>query len=243
MELKTHSSEHRCVSFEYKFVGEAAGAFEGYGAVFNNEDDGGDLIQPGAFTKTLQEYQARGKMPKMLLNHGSAGSGFFGASDPMADVPIGKWTSMSEDTHGLNVKGQLINLDTERGKTIHGAMKEGELDALSIGYKATNFIRGSKENEPRRTIKEIKLYEVSPVTFPMNNLAVINAVKGAGIKTVREFEAFLRDVGGFSHTAARSIAIHGFKSSDPRDEAAATLKRQTLGEISRTLKDFQLPTL
>jgi phage head maturation protease len=43
--------ERKAFVFEYKFVDEAAapGTFEGYGSVFNNEDDGGDLIQPGAF--------------------------------------------------------------------------------------------------------------------------------------------------------------------------------------------------
>lgn len=212
--------DRKAVAFEYKFTaGSDAGSFEGYGSVFNNEDAYGDVITPGAFTKTLAEHGARGKMPKMLLNHGSMGGGLFGSSDPMADVPIGKWTAMSEDTHGLQVKGQLINLDTERGKTIHGAMKEGQLDGLSIGYKATDFTRGTKENEPRRTIKEIKLYEVSPVTFPANDQAMVNAVKAAGqVKTIREFETFLRDVGGFSHTAARAIAERGFKSSEPRDE-------------------------
>lgn len=216
------SYDRKSVAFEYKFAAGDTGSFDGYGAVFNNEDAYGDMIMPGAFTKTLAEHQARGKMPKMLLNHGSMGGGLFGSSDPMADVPIGKWTHMAEDSHGLQVKGQLINLDTERGKTIHGAMKEGQLDGLSIGYKATDFARGTKENEPRRTIKEIKLYEVSPVTFPANDQAMVSAVKAAGqIKTIREFENFLRDAGGFSHSAARAIAQSGFKSSEPRDEDGA----------------------
>lgn len=229
--------DRKAVAFEYKFSASDAGSFDGYGAVFNNEDAYGDVILPGAFVKTLAEHGARGKMPKMLLNHGSMGGGLFGSSDPMADVPIGKWTHMSEDSHGLNVKGQLINLDTERGKVIHGAMKEGQLDGLSIGYKATDFSRGTKENEPRRTIKEIKLYEVSPVTFPANDQAMVGAVKGFGqIKTIREFEAFLRDVGGFSHGAARSIAAGGFKSSEPRDEDGAI--RDLLRTLVSVRKSF-----
>jgi hypothetical protein len=38
------------------------------------------------------------------------------------------------------------------------------------------------------------------------------------IRTIREFEDFLRDEGGFSHAAAKAIAAGGFKASDPRDE-------------------------
>jgi hypothetical protein len=55
----------------------------------------------------------------------------------------------------------------------------------------------------------------------MNRLATITAVKAASeIKTIREFEKFLRDVGGFSPAAATSIASIGFKeaSSTLRDE-------------------------
>ncbi|MGJ5149860.1 HK97 family phage prohead protease [Bradyrhizobium sp. HKCCYLR1023] len=206
----------RAVSFQYKFVedGNPAGTFEGYGSVFNNEDDGGDLITPGAFTGVLARHAAKSTMPKMLLNHGSMG-GFFGGGDPMSDVPIGCWSGMSEDNHGLQCKGRLINLDTECGKRIYGAMKEKALDGLSIGYRVGDFVRGTKPNEPRRTIKSIKdLPEVSLVTFPMNDLARTGAVKAADIRTVREFEDALRDVLGFSHAAAKSIAQRGFKASD-----------------------------
>lgn len=53
-------------------------------------------------------------------------------------------------------------------------------------------------------------------------------VRGAGrrndvppkIQTIRDFETFLRDAGGFSREAAKAIAARGWKAtSDPRDEA------------------------
>src|SRR5690242_20357627 len=102
---------------EFKFSSDKEGEFEGYASIFGNEDGGGDVMMQGAFTDTLAEHKAAGTMPKMLLNHG--GAGMLG-SDPMADLPIGKWLAMSEDTRGLQCKGQLINLNTERGKVIHG---------------------------------------------------------------------------------------------------------------------------
>ena len=49
------------------------------------------------------------------------------------------------------------------------------------------------------------------MTFPMNELARTGAVKAADIRTVRDFEDALRDVLGFSHAAAKSIAQRGFK--------------------------------
>jgi hypothetical protein len=178
------------------------------------EDDGGNLILPGAFTGVLARHTGKGTMPKMLLNHGSMGGGLFGGNDPLADLPIGKWQALSEDSYGLASKGRPINLDTESGKRIDRAMKEGELDGQSIGYRVGEFTRGTRPNEPRRTIKTIKeLPEISLVPFPMNDLARNTAVKASDIRTVREFEDFLRDVGGFSHAASKSIARAGFKAA------------------------------
>jgi hypothetical protein len=131
---------------------------------------------------------------------------------------------MSEDDKGLTVKGRIINLDTDRGKTIHGAMKEGALDGLSIGYRAKKFTLGTKPEEPRRKLEMIDLVEVSVVTFPANGLARVASVKAAdAIETIRQFEDFLRDAGGFSHAAAKAIASRGFKAADPRDEDGADL--------------------
>lgn len=218
----TEQTKFSAAAFEYKFATSGSapeGTFEGYGAAFNNIDDGGDRLLPGCFVDTLAIYKAANRMPKMLLNHGGMGS-MFGGSDPQAMLPIGKWEAMSEDSRGLQVKGRLF-LDTAQGKNIYVPMREGELDELSIGYKANKFVRGTRKGEPDRTISSLKLIEVSPVTFGMNSLAKIQAVKAAGkLKTIREFEDFLRDVGGYSHAAAKAIAASGFKAqaSEPRDE-------------------------
>lgn len=200
---------------EVKFAADEgkAGEFEGYGAVFGNVDSYGDVIQRGAFKETLAEWEDKKTLPPMLVQHGGW------MMTDMDALPIGKWEAMSEDRTGLHVKGRLINLDTERGKTIYGAMKEGVLDGMSIGYRAKEFAIGTKPDEPRRTLKKIDLFEVSVVTFPANGKARVAAVKAANrVKTIREFEDFLRDAGGFSHAAAKAIAAGGFKAADPRDE-------------------------
>jgi hypothetical protein len=101
------SRERKAFVFEYKFVDEAAAPGEGYGSVFNNEDDGGDLILPGAFAGAIARHQAKSTMPKMLLNHGSMDGGLFGGADPMADLPVGCWNTMSEDSHGLQRQAHL----------------------------------------------------------------------------------------------------------------------------------------
>lgn len=194
------------------------GEFSGYGAIFGNTDSHGDVIEKGAFKQTLRSWEDRGKLPPMLLQHGG---GMFSGADDM--LPIGQWTDMEENSKGLKVSGKLFALGTERGQYIYEGLKSGVLDGLSIGYRAKKFSVGTKPDEPRRKLQEIDLMEVSVVTFPANGKARVGAVKAADIHTIREFEDFLRDVGGFSNSAAKAIASGGFKAADPRDEDGADL--------------------
>jgi HK97 family phage prohead protease len=204
--------EAKRTAFEFKFSDDGAkGAFSGYGAIFSNVDSYGDVLEKGAFGASLKEWEGKGKYPPMLLQHG----GFFSADDML---PIGKWTSMEENAKGLKVEGELFALQTERGQYIYEGLKSGVLDGLSIGYRAKEFVIGTKPGEPRRSLKAVELIELSVVTFPANDKARISAVKSE-IRTIRDFEAFLRDAGGYSNAAAKAIAAGGFKAQpDPRDE-------------------------
>lgn len=209
--------------FEVKFADNepVAGTFEGYGAVFGNIDSHGDVIEPGSFAKSLIERTRDGAgLPPMYKMHG--------AMTGNRHEPVGVWEAMSEDANGLFVKGRLIGLDTEQGKWTYAQLKEGALKGLSIGYRV--MPNGSKKGserigEPKRYIKAVHLREVSLVDDPSNVMARVYAMKSADaswadeIKTIREFEDFLRDVGGFSHTAAKAISAGGFKAQlEPRDE-------------------------
>ena len=217
---------------EVKFAdGDAeTGTFEGYGAVFGNVDAYGDVIQKGAFKDTLRDWKKVKRLPPMLVQHGG-----WGMTDTDA-LPVGIWEEMDEDDKGLKVKGRVINLDTERGKTIYGAMRAGALDGMSIGFRAKEFSLGTKQDEPRRTLKKIDLVELSVVTFPANGAARVDSVKSAGdITTIREFEEFLRDAGGFSHAAAKSIAAGGFKAFRPRDEDEPLEWRGAVDRVLSTL--------
>ena len=217
----------RGVAFEAKFANGSAGVFEGYGAFFNNIDSYGDLIERGAFGKSLLDRQAAGRaLPPMYKQHGAA---LFPGN---RHEPIGIWDAMSEDDSGLHVKGHLIGLDTEEGKWNYAQLREGALKGLSIGYSVPPYGArkgGDKPGEPKRYLKVLNLREVSLVDEPANALARVTAMKASlaaetaaeSIKTIRDFEEFLRDVGGFSNAAAKAIAAGGFKAkADPRDEGA-----------------------
>ena len=131
------------------------GLFEGYAAVFGNVDRTGDVIEPGAFRKTLQENP---ELP-ILWQHNPA-------------EPIGLTVAAVEDNRGLRVKGQL-NLETTRGREAYALMKQGVLRGLSIGY---DTVKEAWDGTTRK-IKEIRLWEWSLVTFPANPLAQVESIK------------------------------------------------------------------
>lgn len=217
--------ERRSIAFELRQVTEQDGArtFEGYGSVFGTVDSYNDTIVKGAFKATLKEWKARKKLPKMLLQHG--GCGFFSSNaDDM--VPIGKWEEMLEDDHGLFMKGRLFDIATDRAVATYAALKEGELDGLSIGFRT----RKSKIDEDTgiRTLTEIQLFEVSLVTFPANDPARVTAVKADGeLPTEREFERWLRREAGFTEAQAKAIISKGYRQvrreAMPSEEACEEL--------------------
>ena len=201
-----------CRLAEVKFAGgESDMSFSGYGAVFGNVDSYGDVIAPGAFSDTLARAKSTNEWPAMLAQHGS----FLGGGD---NTPVGVWTGMQEDQKGLVVEGKLA--PTPRGQELYTLMKMAPrpaINGLSIGYVPKEFSRGTRPDEPRRTLKKIDLMEVSIVTMPANPKSRVTNVKS--FPSIREFEDFLRDAGGFSLAQAKQIATSGFKSIDAARDA------------------------
>lgn len=124
------------------------GVFEGYASLFGVPDLGADVIEAGAFRETLAKREAAGV--RLLWQH-----------DP--GDPIGVWLSLTEDTHGLRVRGRL-SLEARRARDVHALIKSGAVDGLSIGFRTE---RARRETTGLRRIFRLDLWEVSVVTFPM----------------------------------------------------------------------------
>lgn len=151
--------ERKTVGFEVKEIDEEEGTFTGYAATFaKTPDSWGDIIDPGAFKKTLKE---RFKRIKILWNH-------------YILEPIGKPLEMVEDETGLLIKGKL-SLGVQRAKETLSLMKDGVITEMSIGYDTMK----ESYHEGIRHLQEIRLWDVSPVTFAANPEAVVLSVKKA----------------------------------------------------------------
>ena len=91
--------EFKRFRFKMDTYNEEEGVFSGYGAVFENIDSGGDIIEPGAFTKTLAEGWER---VKILALHNDCW------------LPIGRPVELREDQNGLYISARVS--DTTMGK-------------------------------------------------------------------------------------------------------------------------------
>lgn len=161
----------KAVGFQAIDFNTSAGSFSGYAARFGNLDQTGDVIEPGAFTKTLQEAEARRTAQRtpflwtLLYMH-----------DP--EKPIGGVTLAREDSKGLYIEG-VCDLNTALGRSVFSGMKTGYLSQFSIGYDA---VRSSKDQAGVRHLREIRLWEISSVTggFAANPDATLDL---ASVKT------------------------------------------------------------
>lgn len=137
------------------------------------------VIHRGAFTKTIQERGAAGNRGvKILLHH---------------DVtqPVGLPTRMVESDIGLEIEGKID--PTRAGRDALISMRSGTLDAVSIGFDAVKFdFEETAEGTMIRHIREVRLWEVSLVTFgadPEARITEVNSMfktRGESYKNVME---------------------------------------------------------
>lgn len=131
---------------------------EGYASVFGRRDQGGDVVEAGAYGRSLAALAAQGRRVKMLWQHD-------------ATQPIGVWDEVREDATGLYVKGRVL-AEVERGREAAALLAAGAIDGLSIGYRT---VRADRDGTGQRRLQDVELWEVSLVTFPMQLEARVSA--------------------------------------------------------------------
>lgn len=210
-----HGLDTRDFAFEVKVMRDD-GAFTGYASVFGVMDDGMDIVQKGAFLQTLSDLATKGRKVPMLWAH-------------RADKPIGTYPSIKEDDRGLLVEGKFTPGVALADET-RALMRDGAVNGLSIGFRTK--VAEYNTDTGVRTIKQVDLFEISVVTFPMLDVARAVDVKSNFQLDPRALERELKELGEFSNSeAVRATAIvkrylqreaEGAKSKTPaRDEAWA----------------------
>ena len=143
---------------------------EGYASTWTT-DNGNDRLVRGAF---LDSYRER--FVDQKAKNGKSKIKILWQHDP-ADI-IGQLLEAREDEHGLFIRVQLIKhplfVNAEKAYILS---KLGELDSFSIGYKVLKSRKVSEDGAEIKELIKVKWYEVSFVTFPMNELAEFTSVK------------------------------------------------------------------
>ena len=181
-------TERKAIAVEVK--ADKQGVIEGYASRFGEVDQGGDVVVKGAYAGSLES----GRKPKMLWQH-----------DP--SQPIGVWDEVKEDETGLHVRGRIYpDAKTANGVSILKMVEDATIDGMSIGYRTIDSERGP---DGSRMLKELDLWEISMVTFPMLPSARVDAVKAAEMSRAELEESVMRGA-VHSRSVARALLRGGY---------------------------------
>ena len=187
--------------------------FKGYASTFGNKDHCDDVIDKGAFLKSIGK-----KTPLLLLQHDAR------------DVPIGTITMIKEDEKGLYIEAEMSMADYRVSGKIAPQMRAGTFNKMSIGYRTV--VSEMNDKTGIRTLKELDLIEISLVTFPANEKASVTGVKSEfgindveNVQTRSEFEELLKSTGAFSRKACTYLASK-FQEITQSDSGVDDRKKQ-----------------
>ena len=210
-------------------IGEVAqdGSFHGYASVFGRVDLGRDVVERGAFKKSLERRGPEGI--RMLFQH-----------DPAQ--PIGSWSQIREDDRGLFVVGKLAT-GVAKARDVLELMRGRALDGLSVGFRTIQSVKDARTGV--RHIRKADLWEISVVTFPMQPEARIENVKGVdadnrAIPSTREFERWLVRDAGLTRSEAKTVIVKGFAYLKRERDAALAMPHNLADRLRQAAKQFQL---
>jgi HK97 family phage prohead protease len=208
--------EYRSVPLvDVKASGEP-GQFSGRASVYGVVDSYGDVVMPGAFTKTLQKSNNR---IKVLAQHNP-------------DDVIGLAT-LEDSADALMASGSLV-LELQSAKDMYTRLTNGLIDGISIGYVTEN---ASLDKNGLRQLNEISLWEISLVTFPANDFARVTDVKSAA-NPFDVVEAFTVTLKRFDAMLAEFKAGAQFSSANAAKIKAAHDAVATAHESLKSLVDM-----
>lgn len=206
----------------------------GYAAAFNNVDLGNDLIEPGAFKKTIKERGPKGTNRVFFLNQHDTWQ------------IVGKPAVLKEDDYGLYHESPVP--DTTLGNDVLKLFDANIMDSFSIGYKTVT--EGMQNNVNH--LKELFLYEYSGVTFPMNEAAISTGVKSLDAARladkIKRMEKFCHETTASDDTIELllinikqlqqmlldlTITTPPAETTGPRTEAKSDAANQLIREINR----------
>ena len=149
-----------------------AGKISGFFSTYDKTPDSyGDIIEPGAFTGTIERRKATGHPFPMCFNHDFS-------------AVIGAIETIEEKENGPYIEGGF--LDTQLAQDVRKMCLSGAIWQFSFAYEVLKR-RDPTEEEKKagvmNMLQELEVFEISVVTVPANQNAVATEVKGAEVET------------------------------------------------------------
>lgn len=184
----------------------ASGELAGYASVFGVRDSHGDIVERGAFERTIQEHKDNGTMPKFLLQHDTS-------------EIIGEHLTLREDSYGLYFEARLYKDEPAipEAARAYALAKNKQLNGVSIGF--TLYDDGEYFDLERNAwiLTDINLWENSLVTFASNPEAQIETIKShlrrGDAPPASQVEKALKSL-GLSNSQAKRFMAEGYKTMD-----------------------------
>ena len=197
-----------------------------YASTFDRVPDSyGDVVARGAFAKTLADWQASGNPIPLLFGHRT--------DDPRMN--IGAVIEAEEDERGLKIRARFDE-ENEIAQYTRKLVKEGRLTKLSFAYDTLDaapvvLADGTRANE----LRELKLYEVSLVPIPANELTEVIEAKDGEHADASIVEALTEDtsVSDAEDVAEPVAKAYEVEVKAPADEAEDAL--MTIAELADRL--------
>ena len=157
----------------------------GYAAVFNNVDRAKDMLIKGCFAKSIRERgpeSAANDKILLLWQHDTR-------------EPIGRITKLEEHDRGLYFEAEID--DVETGDRALKQLESGTVNQFSIGFTYVWDQCEWDESGEVFIVKEVKLYEISVVTFGCNPETEYLGLKSDGDYD-REYGTLMQEIADFS---------------------------------------------
>lgn len=150
-----NEKETRTFKFKIEARDDESPSISGHAAVFNEQADimgFREEIAPGAFSNSIKTDDVRALFnhdPNHVLGRNRAGT-----------------LKLHEDRKGLAI--EVVPPDTQFSRDLMTSIKRGDIDQMSFGFQvvAEEWREGENGEPDLRTLKEVRLFDVSPVTFP-----------------------------------------------------------------------------
>ena len=172
---------YKSFDLELKDVDAKSGIVTGYFSAFGMVDSDGDIMMPGAFKRSINDWGPDGKgRIKHLLNHNPA-------------QPLGKPLVLKEDSFGLYYESKVGT--HQLGKDFIKMVESGLIGEHSIGFRTLQEQKSDLGNE----LRDVMLFEGSSLTAwgANENTPLIGMKSLKGVERMKDqikaFDKFIRD--------------------------------------------------